>query len=283
MDGGERHSGIGEDPVPFAEGLVCSDQDGPALIAGRYQIEQYAGLGLILGDAGEVIQDEQVKLVEFCDGGFELQLAARDLKFLDKIGRSGEEDAPAVLHRRQANGCSEMAFAAPRWAEHQHVRPFGQAHLIEGDAKVAALHAMIERFYPGRDAGLRPFSVQDIKATTVIGMEIEEALAKIRAAENLDEPGDMNNPSWAGVIPVATVIGAAQPCPNNPVQPIFAGLEGYVAGAELDAVIRGLAPLTTCRRRLRCDQVGMDTTFKGMFQGKPFQSNCLSDRSSDAA
>jgi hypothetical protein len=44
------------------------------------------------------------------------------------------------------------------------------------------------------------------------------------------------------VIPVATVIGAAQPCQNNPVQPIFAGLEGYLAGAQLDAVISAVAP-----------------------------------------
>ncbi len=119
---------------------------------------------------------------------------------------------------------------------------FGQAHLIESDEKVSALHAMIERFYPGRDAGLRPFSALDIKATKVIGMEIEEASAKIRAAGNLDEPEDMDNPSWAGVIPVATVIGAAQPCPNNPLHPIFEGLERYVEGAHLDEVIAAVAP-----------------------------------------
>ena len=77
----------------------------------------------------------------------------------------------------------------------------------------------------------------------MIGMEIEEASAKIRAAGNLDEPEDMDNPSWAGVSPVATVIGAAQPCQNNPVQPIFAGLEGYLAGAQLDAVISAARPV----------------------------------------
>lgn len=77
---------------------------------------------------------------------------------------------------------------------------------------------MVEGFYPGREAGLRHFSVQDIKATPVIGMEIEEASANICAAGNFDEPEDMDNPSWAGVIPVATVIGAGtrQPSPPRP-------------------------------------------------------------------
>jgi nitroimidazol reductase NimA-like FMN-containing flavoprotein (pyridoxamine 5'-phosphate oxidase superfamily) len=119
---------------------------------------------------------------------------------------------------------------------------FGQARIIEGDEKVAALHAMIERYYPGRDAGLRPFSTQDIKATTVIGMEIEEASAKVRAKGNVDEPGDLGNASWAGVIPVTTVIGVAQPCPNNPAAPVMAGLESYAPGARLDTAIAAVAP-----------------------------------------
>ncbi len=124
---------------------------------------------------------------------------------------------------------------------------FGQARIIEGEEKVAALHAMIERYYPGRDAGLRPFSTQDIKATTVIGMEIEEASAKVRAKGNVDEPEDLGNPSWAGVIPVATVLGQAQPCPHNPVNPIMVGLDAYTPGKRLDEVLaevqeRGVGP-----------------------------------------
>jgi hypothetical protein len=64
VDRGERHRGIGEDPVPFAEGLVGGDQDGAALVAGADQLEEPAGLGLVLGDVGEVVEDQQVVLVE---------------------------------------------------------------------------------------------------------------------------------------------------------------------------------------------------------------------------
>lgn len=106
-------------------------------------------------------------------------------------------------------------------ANYRSVLCFGQAHLIEDDAKVAALHAIIERYYPGRDARLRHFSAQDIKATTVIGMEIEQASAKIRAARNIDEPEDMENQSWAGVIPVAPY--SAQ---RNPARTIRCSLSG---------------------------------------------------------
>jgi hypothetical protein len=157
--------------------------------------------------------------------------------------RAQEGGVPVCLTMAHLDGLVMARTGFNHSANYRSVMCFGQANLIEGEgeAKVAALHAMIERFFPGRDAGLRPFSTQDIKATTVIGMEIEEASAKIRAAGNLDEPEDMDNPSWAGVIPVATLIGKAQPCPNNPAQPLMTGLEGYVAGARLDDVISAVA------------------------------------------
>jgi nitroimidazol reductase NimA-like FMN-containing flavoprotein (pyridoxamine 5'-phosphate oxidase superfamily) len=126
-------------------------------------------------------------------------------------------------------------------ANYRSAMCFGQAGIIEGEAKAAALHAMIERYFPGRDAGLRPFSAQDIKATTVIGMEIDQASAKVRAKGNVDEPDDLGNPSWAGVIPVTTVIGTAEPCPHNPAHPVMTGLGAYAPGTRLDKVLAGLA------------------------------------------
>ncbi len=71
IDGGERHGGIGEDLAPFAERLVGGDQHGAAFVAGADELEQDAGLGLILGDVGEVVEDQQVEFVELGDGGFE--------------------------------------------------------------------------------------------------------------------------------------------------------------------------------------------------------------------
>lgn len=154
--------------------------------------------------------------------------------------RAQAKGVPVCLTATHLDGLVMARTGFNHSANYRSAMCFGLAHLIEGAAKVAALHAMIERFFPGRDAGLRPFSAQDIKATTVVGMEIEEASAKIRAAGNLDEPEDIGNPSWAGVIPVATVIGAAEPCPNNPPDPIMAGLEAYATGARLDAVLAGV-------------------------------------------
>ncbi len=151
--------------------------------------------------------------------------------------RAQEAGLPVCLTVTLLDGLVMARTGFNHSANYRSAMCFGQARLLEDERKVAALHAMLERYFPGRDAGLRPFSIQDIKATTVVGMEIEQASAKVRAAGNLDEPEDLGNPSWAGVIPVSTVIGMAEPCPNNPENPIRAGLEAYAAGERLDTVL----------------------------------------------
>jgi hypothetical protein len=59
VDRGEGHRGVGEDLTPFAEGLVGGDQQRPTLIACAYQLEQDAGLGLVLGDIGQVVENSR--------------------------------------------------------------------------------------------------------------------------------------------------------------------------------------------------------------------------------
>ena len=69
--GGERHRLIGKNPAPFAEWLICRDQQGTSLIASADQFEKHARFRLILGDIGEIVEDQQVIFVEFGNRGFE--------------------------------------------------------------------------------------------------------------------------------------------------------------------------------------------------------------------
>lgn len=82
IDGREGHGLIREDFAPFAEWLIGSDEHRSPLVTGADQFEQHAGLGLILGDIGEVVEDEQMIFVEFGDCRFEREIAARDLTWL---------------------------------------------------------------------------------------------------------------------------------------------------------------------------------------------------------
>ncbi len=87
----------------FAERLVGGDEHGPALVASADKREQHAGLGLVLGDVGKVVEDQQVEAVEPVNCGFEVEFAARDLELLHQIGSPGEENLPAILDQGQAN------------------------------------------------------------------------------------------------------------------------------------------------------------------------------------
>ena len=119
---------------------------------------------------------------------------------------------------------------------------FGTAAAVDDpDEKAQALHTMLERFYPGRDNVLRPMTAQELKATGVVGMTIEEASAKVRAKMNADEPEDLSVPLWAGVVPVSAVIGPWQPCPHNLQEAREDGVTPYAPGLRLDEVFARLA------------------------------------------
>jgi uncharacterized protein len=100
-------------------------------------------------------------------------------------------------------------------ADYRAVMAFGTAYLVtDPDEKARALVAMVDRFFPDRTASLRQSTKQEIKASAVIAMEIEQASAKIRTKGVADDDEDYALPIYAERIPVRTVIGAPEPCPR---------------------------------------------------------------------
>jgi hypothetical protein len=108
IDGSERHGLLWDDPAPFAERLIGGD----------------AGLGLILADRGDIVEDQQAILFEPGDGAFEREFPSRHLQPLNKIGGAHEQDAPTVFDERQPHGGGEMALAGPVRAEQQEIGAF---------------------------------------------------------------------------------------------------------------------------------------------------------------
>lgn len=87
---------------------------------------------------------------------------------------------------------------------------FGRPAIVaEPEEKLAKMEKFVERLYPGRWPGLRPVNKQELKATTVLGMPIEEAVAKVRSGGPVDDDEDYALPIWAGVFPVKQVLGEA--------------------------------------------------------------------------
>ena len=79
-------------------------------ISAADQFEQDRSFGLIFGDIGDVVEDEEVIAIEFGDCRFEHEVLPRDLQALDEIGGVGEQDTVARFDQCPADGHGEMAF-----------------------------------------------------------------------------------------------------------------------------------------------------------------------------
>jgi nitroimidazol reductase NimA-like FMN-containing flavoprotein (pyridoxamine 5'-phosphate oxidase superfamily) len=91
---------------------------------------------------------------------------------------------------------------------YRSVMLFGQAQKVEDpEAKLKALENFVEYMYPGRWQELRPVNEQELKATMVLHMPIEEGAAKMRTGQPVDDEKDYGWPVWAGIVPVRQTVG----------------------------------------------------------------------------
>ena len=140
------------------------------------------------------------------------------------------EGKPACLTCTMLDGYVLARSAFSHSVNYRSAMVFGTAHAVEdAEEKAAALRHFTESYFPGRWESLRPMRTQELKATSVLWMEIEEATAKVRSGP----PGDGDEadvPVWAGVIPVRAGLAAAQAAPELP--------EGIGLPETLAAMIR---------------------------------------------
>ena len=103
---------------------------------------------------------------------------------------------------------------------------FGTATLItDPEEKSAALFAFSEHVIPGRWNDVREPTSAELKATSVLVIELTEASAKVRTGPPIDDEEDYSLPVWAGVIPLGLTAG--EPV-NDPRLPEDIALPSYI-------------------------------------------------------
>jgi hypothetical protein len=89
---------------------------------------------------------------------------------------------------------------------------YGVARLLTGrEEKLEALRVITEHLTPGQWGYAREPSAKELAATSVLVLPLDEASVKIRAGDPADEPEDYDLDMWAGVVPVTSSFGAAEP------------------------------------------------------------------------
>lgn len=105
------------------------------------------------------------------------------------------------------------------------------SELLDEAERRAALHAIVEHVVPGRSAEVRPPSEEELRATLVLTVPIEEASAKVRAGPPVEAEADYALGCWAGVLPLSLTTGAPVPDPRLPrPTPVPLTVAGYRRG-----------------------------------------------------
>lgn len=102
-------------------------------------------------------------------------------------------------------------------ANYRSVVVLGTARVLDsGEEKLRAVEAFSEQLVPGRWEQLRKPTRSELKATTVLALDLDEASAKVRSGPPLDEEEDMGLEVWAGEIPLSLTPMAPRPDPRSP-------------------------------------------------------------------
>jgi nitroimidazol reductase NimA-like FMN-containing flavoprotein (pyridoxamine 5'-phosphate oxidase superfamily) len=130
--------------------------------------------------------------------------------------RHEAEGIPVCFTVTHVDGLVVARAAFHTSINYRSVMALGTAEFVGDEChKLAALRNFVERIYPGRWDALRPVTAQEVKATTVLTMRLEEVSAKVRTGQPKDDEEDYALPIWAGVVPLGLVAGPPQADPRN--------------------------------------------------------------------
>lgn len=142
------------------------------------------------------------------------------------------EDAEVCVTVSIIDGFVMARSAFNHSCNYRSVMAFGTARKLKDAAeKEMRLRTFTEKLWPGRWDMLRKVTAQEMKATTVLSLELNECSAKVRTGPAGDDEEDYALPIWAGVIPVRQQMLA--PIDDPRLLPGVA-TPGHITGFRLD-------------------------------------------------
>lgn len=112
------------------------------------------------------------------------------------------EGAPACVTITHLDGLVLARSAFSHSMNYRSVVIHGRFTAVAEEAKPAVLDALMDHIAPGRREHARAPDASELKATSVLGIPLAEAAAKVRAWGPRDKDKDLALPVWAGVLPL---------------------------------------------------------------------------------
>ena len=120
--------------------------------------------------------------------------------------RTLSEGVPMSVTVTHVDGLVLARSAFHHSVNYRSVVILGTARLVTDPAeKMEALRVFTEHVMKGRWDDVRQPTEQELKATTVLALPLEEVSAKVRTGGPIDDEADYTLPVWAGVLPLETV------------------------------------------------------------------------------
>jgi len=132
--------------------------------------------------------------------------------------RTLTEGVPVCVTVTLTDGLVLARSAFHHSVNYRSVVVLGAARLVEDPTeKMEALRRFTEHIMKGRWDEIRWPTEQELKATTVLALPLEEVSAKVRTGGPVDDEEDYALPVWAGELPLAVV--PAEPVADPRLKP----------------------------------------------------------------
>lgn len=198
----------------------------PERVEDFFEVKRHAERGTHDRDVIDGILDEAM----FCHVGFvhddrPVVIPTIHVRVGDTVVLHGSPASRMIRHLKTGAPCSlavtlldGLVLARSVFNHSMNYRSvvlFGSAEPIEDpDRKLEAMRVFTEKILPGRWGDARIPTDKEFRGTTMLGIPIETASAKVRSGPPADEPEDLDLPVWAGVIPYRLTPGTPEPAPD---------------------------------------------------------------------
>ena len=131
-----------------------------------------------------------------------------------RLMRTLAAGAPVCVSVTHLDGLVYARSAFESSMRYRSATVLGTATEVPADGKLRALEVLTEHLLPGRWAELRAPSAKELAATMIVRLPLAEWSVKVSSGFADDDPDDLGQPVWAGVVPLRTTLGDPVDAPD---------------------------------------------------------------------
>ena len=158
-------------------------------------------------------EPRQIPTLYFCDADYLYLHGNRQSALLKHMAEGGEVSVSVTL----VDGMVVARSGFHCSMNYRSVSLFGRGEQVQGEAHRVALDEFVRALIPGHEQAVRSPTPQEMAATTVVRIALDEMSAKVRDGGPIDDKGDLHSDVWAGVVPVFMSTG--EPIPADDLNP----------------------------------------------------------------